>query len=81
MHFRDCCAAIGLEVTKHLFATSGEDIDLVAVKMIEWDYVDDRFGGGTNEDVLQLMEKRLVKTELESIKELSLLLWLKEVFT
>ena len=58
MHFGDRCTAIGLEVAKHLVATAREKIDPEAVKMIKQDYVDDGFRGGTNADVLRLMERQ-----------------------
>ena len=52
MHFGDKCAAIGLDVAKKKVARAGRDIDEAAVKMIKKDYVDDGFGGGTEEDVV-----------------------------
>ena len=55
MHFGDRPAAIGLEVAKNLVAESGRDIDSAAVDMIKRDYVDDGFGGGSEEDVDRLM--------------------------
>ena len=55
MHFGDRPAAIGLEVAKNLVAESGRDIDSAAVDMIKRDYIDDGFGGGSEEDVDRLM--------------------------
>ena len=55
MHFGDRPAAIGLDVAKRLVAEHCRHIDSEAVDMIRRDYVDDGFGGGTNEDVQRLM--------------------------
>ena len=55
MHFRDKCAAMGLDMSKKKVARAGKHINEADVRMIEKDYVDDGFGGGTNEDVLQPM--------------------------
>ena len=65
MHFGDKCAAIGLDVAKKKVARAGRDIDEAAVKMSEKDYVDDGFGGGTEEDVVRLMgEKKNPRGEI-----------------
>ena len=44
MHFRDKCAAMGLDVSKKKVARAGKHIDEAAVRIIEKDYVDDGFG-------------------------------------
>ena len=58
MHFGDKCAAIGLDVAKKKVARAGKDIDEATVSMIE-DYVDNGFGGGSNEDVVRLMGEKI----------------------
>ena len=58
MHFGDKCAAIGLDIVKKKVARAGKDINEATVLMIEHDYVDDGFGGGSNEDIVRLMGRR-----------------------
>ena len=52
MHFGDKCAAIGLDIAKKKVARAGKDIDEAAITKIEKDYVDDGFGGGSNEEIV-----------------------------
>ena len=59
MHFGDKCAAIGLDVAKKKVTIAGNDIDEATVLMIEHDYVDDGFGGGSNDDIVRLMGEKI----------------------
>ena len=61
MHFGDRCAAIGLDVAKKMVAEAGRHIDSKAVDMVKRDYVDDGFGGGTEDDVRRIMGEVTVK--------------------